>query len=147
MTTGIHHITAISGEIARTLDFYVHALGLRLVKRTVNYDDPGTSTTLCFEDLPIASRSALFGTESARANTSINSAFAAPSAGGAANATSTFNPSHRTTRLRDARGFAKTVRRTTSRLKAAPPYQLDVRPCCRKSLQCLCRKLPGFFRS
>src|SRR5690242_21933382 len=42
MTTGIHHVTAISGQIARTLDFYVRALGLRLVKRTVNFDDPGT---------------------------------------------------------------------------------------------------------
>jgi glyoxalase family protein len=42
MTTGIHHITAISGEIDRTVDFYVRVLGLRLVKRTVNYDDPGT---------------------------------------------------------------------------------------------------------
>jgi len=42
MTTAIHHVTAISGQIARTLDFYVRALGLRLVKRTVNYDDPST---------------------------------------------------------------------------------------------------------
>jgi glyoxalase family protein len=42
MTTGIHHVTAISGQIERTLDFYVRGLGLRLVKRTVNYDDPGT---------------------------------------------------------------------------------------------------------
>src|ERR1044071_4733068 len=42
MTTGIHHVTAISGQIARTLDFYRRALGLRLVKRTVNYDDPAT---------------------------------------------------------------------------------------------------------
>jgi glyoxalase family protein len=42
MSTAIHHVTAISGEIDRTLDFYVRVLGLRLVKRTVNYDDPGT---------------------------------------------------------------------------------------------------------
>jgi glyoxalase family protein len=42
MTTGIHHITAVSGEIDRTLDFYRRVLGLRFVKRTVNYDDPGT---------------------------------------------------------------------------------------------------------
>ncbi len=42
MTTGIHHITAVSGEIERTLDFYGRVLGLRLVKRTVNYDDPAT---------------------------------------------------------------------------------------------------------
>jgi glyoxalase family protein len=42
MTTGIHHVTAVSGEISRTLDFYGRVLGLRLIKRTVNYDDPAT---------------------------------------------------------------------------------------------------------
>lgn len=41
-TTGIHHITAISGPPQETLDFYVDGLGLRLVKTTVNFDDPGT---------------------------------------------------------------------------------------------------------
>lgn len=41
-TTGIHHITAISGPPQETLDFYVGGLGLRLVKTTVNFDDPGT---------------------------------------------------------------------------------------------------------
>jgi catechol 2,3-dioxygenase-like lactoylglutathione lyase family enzyme len=39
---GIHHVTAISGEIDRTLDFYGRILGLRQVKQTVNYDDPAT---------------------------------------------------------------------------------------------------------
>lgn len=39
---GIHHITAISGEPNRNLRFYLRILGLRLVKRTVNFDDPGT---------------------------------------------------------------------------------------------------------
>jgi glyoxalase family protein len=43
MTThGIHHVTAISGEPAETLRLYRDVLGLRLVKRTVNFDDPGT---------------------------------------------------------------------------------------------------------
>jgi glyoxalase family protein len=37
----IHHVTAISGEPRRVLDFYVGVLGMRLVKRTVNFDDPG----------------------------------------------------------------------------------------------------------
>jgi glyoxalase family protein len=37
---GIHHITAIAGEPQRNLDFYTEFLGLRLVKRTVNFDDP-----------------------------------------------------------------------------------------------------------
>ena len=39
---GIHHITAIAGNPQRNLDFYTQALGLRLVKLTVNFDDPGT---------------------------------------------------------------------------------------------------------
>lgn len=39
---GIHHITAISGEPRATVRFYGDTLGLRLVKRTVNFDDPGT---------------------------------------------------------------------------------------------------------
>ena len=39
---GIHHITAIAGEPQRNLDFYTGVLGLRLVKLTVNFDDPGT---------------------------------------------------------------------------------------------------------
>lgn len=39
---GIHHITAIASDPQRNVDFYVAALGLRLVKRTVNFDDPGT---------------------------------------------------------------------------------------------------------
>jgi len=41
-TPGIHHVTAISGDPQRTVDFYGGVLGLRLVKRTVNFDDPGT---------------------------------------------------------------------------------------------------------
>ncbi|WP_232631820.1 VOC family protein [Methylobacterium sp. Leaf118] len=39
---GIHHVTAFSGPVARTVDFYTRVLGLRLVKKTVNFDDPGT---------------------------------------------------------------------------------------------------------
>ena len=39
---GIHHITAIAGSAHRNLDFYTRVLGLRLVKKTVNFDDPGT---------------------------------------------------------------------------------------------------------
>lgn len=37
---GIHHITAIASSPQRNLDFYTQALGLRLVKLTVNFDDP-----------------------------------------------------------------------------------------------------------
>src|SRR5213592_3820496 len=37
---GIHHVTAITGDAPRNLDFYVRVLGLRLVKKTVNQDDP-----------------------------------------------------------------------------------------------------------
>ncbi|HEY1025469.1 MAG TPA: ring-cleaving dioxygenase [Sphingobacteriaceae bacterium] len=39
---GIHHITAIAGNAKRNLDFYTRVLGLRLVKKTVNFDDPYT---------------------------------------------------------------------------------------------------------
>lgn len=39
---GIHHVTAIAGSTHRNLDFYGRTLGLRLVKKTVNFDDPGT---------------------------------------------------------------------------------------------------------
>ena len=39
---GLHHVTAFSGPTARTVDFYTRVLGLRLVKKTVNFDDPGT---------------------------------------------------------------------------------------------------------
>lgn len=39
---GIHHVTAIAGDPQRNFDFYVGILGLRLVKRTVNFDDPTT---------------------------------------------------------------------------------------------------------
>ncbi|HEV3325902.1 MAG TPA: ring-cleaving dioxygenase [Puia sp.] len=40
--TGIHHITAIAGDARRNLEFYTQVLGLRMVKKTVNFDDPGT---------------------------------------------------------------------------------------------------------
>jgi glyoxalase family protein len=39
---GLHHITAIASDPQRNLDFYTQVLGLRLVKRTVNFDDPGS---------------------------------------------------------------------------------------------------------
>jgi len=41
-TSGIHHVTAISGGPQRNVDFYAGVLGTRLVKKTVNFDDPGT---------------------------------------------------------------------------------------------------------
>jgi glyoxalase family protein len=37
---GIHHISAITGDVAANVDFYARVLGLRLVKKTVNQDDP-----------------------------------------------------------------------------------------------------------
>ncbi|MCJ8210995.1 ring-cleaving dioxygenase [Mucilaginibacter sp. RS28] len=39
---GLHHITAIAGNAKRNYDFYTKVLGLRLVKKTVNFDDPET---------------------------------------------------------------------------------------------------------
>lgn len=40
--TGLHHVTALAGDPQANLDFYTGVLGLRLVKKTVNYDDPAT---------------------------------------------------------------------------------------------------------
>ena len=40
--TGIHHITAIAGNPQKNVDFYVDVLGLKLVKKTVNFDGPHT---------------------------------------------------------------------------------------------------------
>ena len=42
MLTGLHHVTAICGPAQANVDTYAGALGLRLVKQTVNFDDPGT---------------------------------------------------------------------------------------------------------
>ncbi|MET0242686.1 MAG: ring-cleaving dioxygenase [Flavitalea sp.] len=39
---GLHHITAIAGDAKRNHQFYTEVMGLRLVKKTVNFDDPGT---------------------------------------------------------------------------------------------------------
>ena len=41
-TQGLHHVTAIAGDPQKNIDFYITGLGLRLVKKTVNFDDPGT---------------------------------------------------------------------------------------------------------
>ena len=39
---GLHHITAIAGDAKRNFDFYTRILGLRFIKKTVNFDDPHT---------------------------------------------------------------------------------------------------------
>lgn len=41
-TTGLHHVTAIAGRAQANIEYHVRLLGQRLVKRTVNYDDPLT---------------------------------------------------------------------------------------------------------
>ena len=38
---GIHHLSAITGDASGNYDFYTRVLGMRLVKKTVNQDDPG----------------------------------------------------------------------------------------------------------
>lgn len=40
--SGLHHVTAIAGDPIRNFSFYTRELGLRFVKKTVNFDDPGT---------------------------------------------------------------------------------------------------------
>lgn len=42
MIKGIHHVTAIARDPQENVDFYTDVLGLRLVKKTVNFDDPST---------------------------------------------------------------------------------------------------------
>ena len=42
---GIHHITAITGDARRNVDFYTRVLGLRLIAKTVNQDDPPSTTS------------------------------------------------------------------------------------------------------
>ena len=38
---GIHHISAITGDARRNVDFYTRVLGMRLIAKSVNQDDPG----------------------------------------------------------------------------------------------------------
>ena len=42
MLLGLHHVTAFAGDAQRNFDFYTRTVGLRLIKRTVNFDDPAT---------------------------------------------------------------------------------------------------------
>ena len=51
---GLHHVTAIASDAQRNLDFYTQVLGLRFVKRTVNFDDPGTYHLYFGDDAGIA---------------------------------------------------------------------------------------------
>jgi glyoxalase family protein len=48
---GLHHISIISADAGRTIDFYTRVLGLRLVKKTVNFDDPGAYHLYFGDDL------------------------------------------------------------------------------------------------
>src|SRR3954462_4740786 len=55
---GIHHITAITGDAPRNVDFYVRVLGLRLGKKSGNQDDP-TGYHLFYADERAAAGAAL----------------------------------------------------------------------------------------
>src|SRR5574341_1383692 len=48
---GLHHITLICSDAQRTIDFYTRVLGLRFVKKTVNFDDPGSYHLYFGDDL------------------------------------------------------------------------------------------------
>lgn len=66
--TGLHHVSALTAQAANNVDFYTRVLGLRLVKKTVNQDDPSSyhlfygdergnpGTELTFFDIPYAAR-------------------------------------------------------------------------------------------
>ena len=47
---GIHHISAITGDAARNVDFYTRVLGLRMVAKTVNQDDPSVYHLFCADE-------------------------------------------------------------------------------------------------
>ncbi len=55
---GLHHITLVSSDAQRTVDFYTRVLGQRFIKQTVNFDDPG-SYHLYFGDANAAPGSAI----------------------------------------------------------------------------------------
>jgi len=42
-TAGLHHVTSVASDLQRSLDFYTGTLGLRLVKQTVNFDEPSAA--------------------------------------------------------------------------------------------------------
>jgi glyoxalase family protein len=52
---GLHHVTAIAGDAQQNVDFYAGVLGLRLVKKTVNFDDPHTYHLYYGDDSEVAS--------------------------------------------------------------------------------------------
>ncbi|WP_315820368.1 VOC family protein [Paraflavitalea speifideaquila] len=45
LITGIHHVTAIAGDAQKNLEFYAGILGVRMVKKTVNFDAPKYTTS------------------------------------------------------------------------------------------------------
>lgn len=103
---GLHHITLVTTDARRTLDFYTGLLGLRLVKRTVNFDDP-------------ASYHLYFGDDSGRPGTAITffewrgAARGEPGIGGT---------HHFALRVRDREGLLQWKRRLTDHgLSAAGP--------------------------
>src|SRR5439155_1522126 len=85
---GIHHVTCITGDAPRNVDYYTSTLGLRLVKKSVNQDDPtvyhlfyaderGTpGSDITFFEYPGAARRAAAGSATSRRRAS--RAFPAP---------------------------------------------------------------------
>ncbi len=105
--TGLHHITIVSKNAQRTLDFYTSVLGLRLVKQTVNFDDPGAYHLY-------------FGDRTGRPGTAVtffewkNAAKGAPGIGGT---------HHLALQVRDLSGLLRWKRRLTDLgLRVTGPY-------------------------
>lgn len=104
---GLHHITLVSQDAQRTVDFYTRVLGQRLIKRTVNFDDPG-------------SYHLYFGNENGRPGTAItffewrSAPRGAPGIGGT---------HHFAMQIADRQGLLKWKRRLTDLgLKVTGPY-------------------------
>jgi glyoxalase family protein len=83
---GLHHVTAIASNPQRTLDFYTDLLGQRFVKKTVNFDDPGTYHLYFGDDLGRPGTILTFfpwqgiGRGQSGAGETVATAFSAPSA-------------------------------------------------------------------
>ncbi|KAA0271972.1 MAG: hypothetical protein EDQ89_09160 [Acidobacteria bacterium] len=75
---GIHHVTAITADAQDNIDFYAGVLGLRLVKKTVNQDDP-TVYHLFFSDEQGRAVAAV-STSSARSTPACPTSWATPGA-------------------------------------------------------------------
>ena len=118
---GIHHITAITGDAPGNVDFYARVLGLRLVKKTVNQDDP-TVYHLFYADERGSAGAATSPSSSTRAR-----AAAAPARGWCTASSGASPPRRRSTSGRSGwRGEGVATERADGSLRFSDPEGLDL---------------------